>query len=97
MESLLDLGLFRIVSLFKNKSCMCSFVSISRVLGEVRVMEVGVIGLWPRAFFKKGKYLVKGPVTMFSLLLGHLLLEIVLGQEVEGSVGWPADGLKDEW
>ena len=71
MEPLLDLGLFWIMSLFKNKSCLCSLVSISRVLGEVRVMEVRVKGLWPGAFFQKGKYLVKGPMATCSLLPGR--------------------------
>lgn len=81
MELLLDLGLFSIVSLFKNKSCMRSLVSINRVLGEVRVAEAVVIDLWPGAFLKEGKYLVKGPIiSLRSLLPGSLTLAIALGQ-----------------
>ena len=71
VELLLDLAL--LVSLFKNTSCMSSLVSINGIFWEARVMQVGVIGLWPWAVFKQSIYLVKGPLAVHSLLLAIFL------------------------
>ena len=56
----MDLSLFRILSLFKNKRCMCSLVSISRVPGEVRVMEVRVKGLLAWGILQEEKIFGQG-------------------------------------
>ena len=79
VDLLLDIELLGSRSLFKNKSCMSSLVSINVVFWEVRVMQIGVIGLWPWAVFKESKYLVKRPLVMLSLFPGQLLLANVLG------------------